>query len=39
MDTSDYGLPHTFKGTGALANGLTAVQNAAVKCLFILNWT
>lgn len=39
MDTSDYGLAHTFRGTGAFASGLTGVQNASVKGLFILNWS
>jgi len=39
MDTSEYGLSHTFKGTRAFANGLTGVQNESVKCLFISNWS
>jgi len=28
MDTSDYGLSHPFKGTGAVTNGLTGIKNA-----------
>jgi len=28
MDTSDHGLSHLFKGTEAVANGLTGIKNA-----------
>jgi hypothetical protein len=36
MDTSPYGLSHTFKGPGAVANRLTGIKKC-VEVLFILN--
>jgi hypothetical protein len=33
MDMSDHGLTHPFKGLGAIANGLTGIENALMKCL------
>jgi hypothetical protein len=39
VDTSDRGLSHTLKGPGVLANVLTGIINAFVKCLFIFNWS
>lgn len=38
MDTSDNGLHHTFRGTGAGVNGLTDLKNGVVNSLFIFNY-
>jgi len=33
MNTSDHELSHPFEGPAAVANGLTYMKNACVKCL------
>ena len=33
MDTSDQGLLHTFKGLGAVENGLTGIKDMFMKSL------
>jgi len=38
MDTSDHGLSHLLAGAGPVANGLTDIKNALVKCFFMLNY-
>jgi hypothetical protein len=38
MSTADHGALHICKGPGAVANGMTGIQNAVVKCPFMLNW-
>ena len=35
MDTSYHGMSRPFNGPGAVANGLTRIRCASVKCLFI----
>jgi hypothetical protein len=37
LDTSHHGPPHPFKGARVVADTLTGIQNAVVKCLFVLN--
>jgi len=37
MDTIDQGMSHPFKGPGVVANGLTGINNASVKCLFLFS--
>jgi hypothetical protein len=37
LDTSHLGLPHPFKDAGAVADGLTGIHNAMVKCPFDVN--
>jgi len=39
MDISDHGLLHLYKHPRVVVNGLRGIQNALVKCLFIINWT
>jgi hypothetical protein len=38
MDNSGCGLSHTFEGLRAVANSLTGIENALLKCLFIFSW-
>jgi len=38
-NTSDHGISHPFKGSGADSNGLSGIKNASMKCLFIFNWS
>jgi hypothetical protein len=37
LDTSHHGPPHPFKDAGVVADSLTGIHNAMVKCLFIVN--
>jgi hypothetical protein len=37
LDTSHHGPPHPFKDTGVVVDSLTGIQNAMVKCLFVVN--
>ena len=39
IDTFDHGLPHPFKGPGAVVNGLSGIKNTRVKRLFIFIWS
>jgi len=39
VNTSDHRLLQPFTGTATVVNGLTDINNAFVKCLFILNWS
>jgi hypothetical protein len=39
MDTSHRVLFRRFKCVGEVANGLTGIKNALVKCVSILNWS
>jgi hypothetical protein len=36
LDASHHGPPHPFRDAGAVADSLTAIHNAMVKCLFIV---
>jgi hypothetical protein len=37
LKTSDHGLPHPFKDVGVVADSLTGIHSATVKCLFLFN--
>jgi hypothetical protein len=37
LDTSHHGSPHPYKDAGAVADSLTRIHNAMVKCLFVVN--
>jgi hypothetical protein len=37
LDTSHHGPPLPFKNAGGVADVLTGIHNATVKCLFIVN--
>jgi hypothetical protein len=37
LDTSHHGPPHRHKDVGAVADSLTGIHNAMVKCLFVVN--
>jgi hypothetical protein len=37
LDTSHHGLPHPFKDARVVADSLTGIHNAMVKCLFDVN--
>jgi hypothetical protein len=37
LDTSYHGPPHPYKDAGVVADILTGINNAMVKCLFIVN--
>jgi hypothetical protein len=37
LDTSHHGPPHPFKDAGAVADSLTGIHSATVKCLFVVN--
>jgi hypothetical protein len=37
LDTSHHRLPHYLKETGIVADSLTGLHNATVKCSFIVN--
>jgi hypothetical protein len=39
IDTFDHGLPHPFKGPGAVVNGLSGIKTTRVKRLFIFIWS
>ena len=39
VDTFDEGRWSPFKGPWAVANGLTGIRNALVKCLLVVSWT
>jgi hypothetical protein len=37
LDTSQHGSLHPFKDVGVVADSLTGIDNAMVKCLFVFN--
>jgi hypothetical protein len=37
LDTSHHGPPHPFKDAAVVADSLTGIHNAMVKCLFVVN--
>jgi hypothetical protein len=37
LDTSHHGPPHPIKDAGVVADSLTGIHNAMVKCLFVVN--
>jgi hypothetical protein len=37
LDTSHHGTPHACKYAGVVANSLTGIHNATVKCVFVVN--
>jgi hypothetical protein len=37
LDTFHHGPPHVFKDAGLVADGLTGIHNAMVKCLLVVN--
>jgi hypothetical protein len=37
LDTSHHGLPHPCKDAGVVADSLTGIHSAMVKCLFVVN--
>jgi hypothetical protein len=37
VDTSHHGPPHPFKDAEGVVGSLTGIQNAIVKCLFVVN--
>jgi hypothetical protein len=37
LDISHHGPPHLFRDTGVVADSLTGIQNAMVKCLLAVN--
>jgi hypothetical protein len=37
LDTSHHGPPHPLKDVGVVADSLTGIPNAKVKCLFFVN--
>jgi hypothetical protein len=37
LDTSHHGPPHPPKDAGVVADSLTGIHNAMVKCLFVVN--
>lgn len=37
LDTSNHGPPHPFRVAGTVADSLTVIHNAMVKCLFVVN--
>jgi hypothetical protein len=36
LDTIHHGLPHPLKDAGVVADSLTGIHNAMVKCLFVI---
>jgi hypothetical protein len=37
LDMSHHGPPHPFKDAGVVADSLTGIHNAVVKCLFVVS--
>jgi hypothetical protein len=37
LNTYHIGPPHQFEDAGAVADSLTGIHNAMVKCLFVVN--
>jgi hypothetical protein len=37
LGTSHHGPPHPLKDAGIVADSLTGIHNAMVKCLFVVN--
>jgi hypothetical protein len=37
FDTSYHGPPHPFKDAGLVADSLTGIHNAMMRCLFVVN--
>jgi hypothetical protein len=37
LDMSHHGQPHPFRNAGVVADSLTGIHNAVVKCLFFFN--
>jgi hypothetical protein len=37
LDSSHHGPPHPFKDAGVVADSLTGIHNAILKCLFVVN--
>jgi hypothetical protein len=37
LDTSRHGLQHPFEDVGVVADSLTGIHNATVKCLLVVN--
>jgi hypothetical protein len=37
LDTSHHGPPHPYKDAGAVADSLTGIHSAMVKCLSVVN--
>jgi hypothetical protein len=37
LNTSYHGPPYAFKDAGVVADSLTGIHNAMVKCLFVVN--
>jgi hypothetical protein len=38
LDTCYPGTPHLFKDAKVIADSLTGIHNAMLKCLFVVNW-
>jgi hypothetical protein len=37
LDTSHHGPPHPYKDAGVVADSLTGIHSAILKCLFVVN--